>query len=142
MTPNVFGNFNISTILIKTAFSTSDETTSNHLKILEDNRLTIAKRLAEEYYGTTNYPVDPETGYPIGFGKTSQDVLLPAFLSAYKGSSPEKESTSIFRDIPIPNWDLKYTGLMKFPWFKKYLNVFHCNTDIDLAIQSINLEPI
>ena len=124
LTPNVFGNFNISTILIKTAFSTSDETTSKPFEDFRSNRLTIAKRLAEEYYGTTTYPVDPETGYPVGFGKTSQDVLLPAFLSAYKGSSPEKESTSIFRDIPIPNWDLKYTGLMKFPWFKKYFKRF------------------
>ena len=124
LTPNVFGNFNISTILIKTAFSTSDETTSKPFEDFRSNRLTIAKRLAENYYGTTTYPVDHETGYPVGFGKTSQDVLLPAFLSAYKGSSPDKESTSIFRDIPIPNWDLKYTGLMKFPWFKKYFKRF------------------
>ncbi|MDG2447286.1 MAG: cell surface protein SprA [Flavobacteriaceae bacterium] len=124
LTPSVFGNFNISTIMIKTAFSTSDENFSEPFEDFRNNRLTIAKRLAEKYYGTTNYPVDPETGYPIGFGKTSQDVLLPAFLSAYKGSSPEKESTSIFRDIPIPNWDLKYTGLMRFSWFKKYFKRF------------------
>ncbi len=124
LTPSVFGNFNISTIMIKTAFSTSDENFSEPFEDFRNNRLTIAKRLAEKYYGTTNYPVDPETGYPIGFGKTSQDVLLPAFLSAYKGSSPEKESTSIFRDVPIPNWDLKYTGLMRFSWFKKYFKRF------------------
>ncbi len=124
LTPSVFGNFNISTIMIKTAFSTSDENFSEPFEDFRNNRLTIAKRLAEKYYGTTNYPVDPETGYPIGFGKTSQDVLLPAFLAAYKGSSPEKESTSIFRDIPIPNWDLKYTGLMRFSWFKKYFKRF------------------
>ena len=36
-----------------------------------------------------NYPVDTETGYPIGFGSKSQDVLMPSFLSAYKGSDPE-----------------------------------------------------
>jgi len=108
----------------KKNFKKIDEITSKPFEDFRNNRLTIAKRLAEKYYGTTTYPVDPETGYPVGFGKTSQDVLLPAFLSAYKGSSPEKESTSIFRDIPIPNWDLKYTGLMKFPWFKKYFKRF------------------
>ena len=124
LTPNTFGNFNISTIMIKTAFSTSDETTSQPFEDFSDNRLIIAKRLAEEYYGTANYPVDTETGYPIGFGSKSQDVILPAFLSAYKGSDPEKESTGIFRDIPIPNWDLKYTGLMKIAWFKKYFKRF------------------
>lgn len=124
LTPNTTGNFNISTVIIKTAFSTSDENTSQTFENFSDNRLIIAKRLAEEYYGTTNYPVDTETGYPIGFGSKSQDVLLPSFLSAYKGSDPEKESTGIFRDIPIPNWDLKYTGLMRIPWFKKYFKRF------------------
>jgi cell surface protein SprA len=124
LTPNTFGNFNISTVIIKTAFSTSDENTSQTFENFSDNRLIIAKRLAEEHYGTTNYPVDTETGYPVGFGSKSQDVLLPSFLSAYKGSDPEKESTGIFRDIPIPNWDLKYTGLMKIAWFKKYFKRF------------------
>ncbi len=124
LTPNTFGNFNISTIMIKTAFSTSDENSSQPFQDFRDNRLIIAKRLAEEHYGTANYPVDTETGYPVGFGSTSQDVLLPSFLSAYKGSNPEKESTGIFRDIPIPNWDLKYTGLMKLAWFKKYFKRF------------------
>ncbi|MFT5251012.1 MAG: cell surface protein SprA, partial [bacterium] len=124
LTPNTFGNFNISTIMIKTAFSTSNENSSQPFQDFRDNRLIIAKRLAEEHYGTANYPVDTETGYPVGFGRTSQDVLLPSFLSAYKGSNPEKESTGIFRDIPIPNWDLKYTGLMKLAWFKKYFKRF------------------
>ena len=124
LTPNTLGNFNISTVIIKTAFSTSDENTSQTFENFSNNRLIIAKRLAEEHYGTTNYPVDTETGYPIGFGSKSQDVLLPSFLSAYKGSDPEKESTGIFRDIPIPNWNLKYTGLMKIPWFKKYFKRF------------------
>ena len=124
LTPNTFGNFNISIIMIKTAFSTSDENNSAAFEDFRNNRIIIAKRLAEDYYGTSNYPVDSETGYPVGFGSTSQDVLLPAFLSAYKGSNPEKESTGIFRDIAIPNWDLKYTGLMKIAWFKKYFKRF------------------
>ena len=124
LTPNVFGNFNISTIMIKTAFSTSDEISSQPFEDFSENRLIIANRLAEQHYGTANYPVDTETGYPIGFGSKSQDVLIPSFLSAYKGSDPETESTGIFRDIPIPNWDLKYTGLMKIAWFKKYFKRF------------------
>ena len=89
-----------------------------------ENRLVIANRLAEEFYGTANFPVDPDTGYPVGFGRTHQDVLLPAFLSAYKGSNASKESTSIFRNVPIPNWDIKYTGLMRTAWFKKFLKDF------------------
>lgn len=123
LTPNTFGNFNISTALIKTAFSNSDENQSDAFDDFRANRLIIANRLAREFYGTTNFATDAE-GYPLGFGKNSQRVLLPAFLSAYQGSNPEKVSTRAFRDVPIPNWTLKYTGLMKIPWFKKNFRRF------------------
>ena len=79
--------------------------------------------MAKEFYGDTPYATDAE-GYPEGFGKNSQRVLLPAFLSAYQGTDPDKVSTGAFRDIPIPNWTLKYTGLMKIPWFKKTFRRF------------------
>ncbi|WP_255573026.1 T9SS outer membrane translocon Sov/SprA [Hanstruepera marina] len=117
LTPNTFGNFLISTVLIKTAFSKSDEFQSKAFETFRDNRLIIANRLAENFYGTTNFPVDAE-GYPVGFGKNNQAVLLPSFLSAYTGKSSDKISLSAFRSFPIPNWDLKYTGFMNFKWFK------------------------
>ena len=120
---NSFGNFNISTALIKTAFSASDENQSVTFNDFRANRLVIANRLAREFYGTTPFNTDVE-GYPEGFGKNSQRVLLPAFLSAYQGSNPDKVSTGAFRDVPIPNWQLKYTGLMKLPWFKKTFRRF------------------
>ena len=123
LTPNTFGNFNISTALIKTAFSRSDENQSATFDDFRANRLVIANRLAREFYGTNAFATDTE-GYPEGFGKNSQRVLLPAFLSAYHGSDPDKVSTGAFRDIPIPNWQLKYTGLMKIPWFKKTFRRF------------------
>lgn len=123
LTPNTFGNFNISTVLIKTAFSSSDENSSAAFDEFRSNRLVIANRLAEEHYQGRPIPRDSE-GYPIGFGKNSQDVLLPSFLAAYKGSNASKEKTGIFRDIPLPNWDVKYTGLMKLPWFKKNFKRF------------------
>ena len=142
---NSFGNFNISTALIKTAFSISDEFESKTFDDFRANRLVIANRLAREFYGTNTFATDAE-GYPLGFGKNSQRVLLPAFLSAYQGSDPESISTSAFRDVPIPNWTLKYTGLMKIPWFKKTfrrfsvqhgyrsrytINQFRTNLDLD-----------
>ncbi|MFC0603825.1 cell surface protein SprA [Winogradskyella pulchriflava] len=120
---NSFGNFNISTALIKTAFSKSDENQSAPFDDFRANRLVIANRLARQFYGDTPFNVDAE-GYPEGFGKNSQRVLIPAFLSAYQGSDPKKITTSAFRDVPIPNWTLKYTGLMKIPWFKKTFRRF------------------
>ncbi|GAA3556763.1 cell surface protein SprA [Snuella lapsa] len=123
LTPNTFGNFNISTVLIKTAFSKSNETISEAFNDFRANRLVVAKRLAEQFYGNTTYPTDAE-GYPVGFGKNNQAVLLPAFFAAYSGQDAGKVKTSAFRDVPIPNWDLKYTGFMKFNWFKKRFKRF------------------
>ncbi|WP_298899454.1 cell surface protein SprA [uncultured Psychroserpens sp.] len=142
---NSFGNFNISTALIKTAFSKSDETQSAAFEDFRNNRLIVARRLARNFYGNDNFAVDGE-GFPLGFGKNSQAVLLPSFLAAYKGTNPDKISLSAFRDIPIPNWQLKYTGFMKMKWFKKNfkrfsithgyrssytINQFRTNLDLD-----------
>ncbi|MGE5944758.1 MAG: cell surface protein SprA, partial [Flavobacteriales bacterium] len=125
LTPNTFGNFNISTLLIKTAFSASDENVSEAFNDFRENRLTIARRLAQERGADVN-DVDAD-GYPKGFGKTSQAVLLPAFLAAYTGQDASKVKLGAFRNIPIPNWDLKYTGFMKFAWFKKNFKRFSVN---------------
>ncbi|GAA4971780.1 cell surface protein SprA [Algibacter aquimarinus] len=122
LTPNTFGNFNISTILIKTAFSKSDGVSSDAFDDFRDNRITVARRLAAERGFDVN-DVDAD-GFPKGFGKTNQAVLLPAFLAAYSGQDASKVKTSAFRDVPIPNWDLKYTGFMKFNWFKKRFKRF------------------
>ncbi|TYA74554.1 T9SS outer membrane translocon Sov/SprA [Seonamhaeicola marinus] len=124
LTPNTFGNFNISTVLIKTSFSKSDELNSETFSKFRDNRLEIANRLAEEFYGPGVAFSRDADGYPLGFGKTNQKVLLPAFLAAYTGQDAGKVKTSAFRDIPIPNWDLKYSGFMKFKWFKKHFKRF------------------
>ncbi|NNL15014.1 MAG: cell surface protein SprA [Flavobacteriaceae bacterium] len=120
---NTFGNYNISTALIKTAFSRSDELESQTFDDFRANRLIIANRLARDYYGNSSFPLDSD-GFPVGFGKTNQAVLLPSFLSAYMGQNAEKTKLSAFRDIPIPNWTLKYTGFMKFKWFKKHFRRF------------------
>jgi len=48
----------------------------------------------------------------------SQDVLIPAFLSAYTGKSPETVSLSPFPAIPFPNWRVDYSGLNKIEALK------------------------
>ena len=120
---NSFGNFSISTALIKTTFQKSDETQSQAFDDFRANRITIANRLARDFYGTDNFARDGE-GFPLGFGKNNQAVLLPAFLADYKGQSANKIGLSAFKDIPIPNWQLKYTGFMKMKWFKKNFKRF------------------
>ena len=120
---NTFGNFGISTLLIKTAFSQSDEAASQPFNSFRSNRLVIANRLAQNFYGNNTFGRDAD-GFPEGFGKTSQKVLIPSFLAAYSGQNENKVKTSAFREIPLPNWDLKYTGFMKFKWFKKRFKRF------------------
>ena len=115
--PYDFGNFNVSTILIKTSFDKSDINGSDAFNDYRSNRLVIANRLAEDYYGGSTIPRDAE-GYPIGFGKNSQQVLLPSFIAAYSGKDANDVSTGVFRNIPLPNWTIKYTGFMRYKWFK------------------------
>ncbi|PHS10901.1 MAG: cell surface protein SprA [Kordia sp.] len=125
LTPNTFGNFNISTILIKTAFTKSDETGSETFESFKSNRKEIAFRLARQAgIDVSNIANLDSEGYPIGYGKTSQQVLLPSFLAAYSGKDVSKEKTGIFRDVPLPNWSMKYTGLMEVKWFKSNFKRF------------------
>lgn len=121
--PYDFGNFNISTILIKTAFTQSDVNFSESFQQFRDNRLIVANRLAERYYNGGAFIRDAE-GYPVGFGKNSQQVLLPAFIAAYSGQAAQSVSTGIFRNVPLPNWTVKYTGLMRYKWFKDNFRTF------------------
>lgn len=136
LSPYSYGNFSISTIMIGTAFSASDVNGSAAFDEFRDNRLIVADRLAAERYGASipRYgdaanpipaPTDPNyqtyvsnQGYPIGYGRNSQAVLLPAFLAAYTGKDAGGISLSAFRNFPLPNWTIKYSGLMRFQFFK------------------------
>jgi cell surface protein SprA len=119
---NEFGNFSISTMMIGTAFSKSDENSSAIFETFKQNRITIANRVQSDR-GKPDIGVDDD-GFPIRYGKTSQDVLLPAFFAAYTGQDVNRVNLDPFRDIPIPNWNIKYTGLMRNKWFKKKFKRF------------------
>ncbi len=124
LTPNTFGNYSISTILVRTAFQKSNENTSQAFEEFKANRLIIANRLAGANAPRARDSQGNETVYPEGFGPNNQAVLLPAFLAAYSGKSADKISLGAFRDVPLPNWSMKYTGLMKVKWFKKRFKRF------------------
>ena len=143
--PYSFGNFSISTVMLKTSFKSSDEMSSDSFQDFRDNRLIIANRLALQAgtsnlgrYGDILNPIPDQVlepakfafytanqGYPIGFGKNNQAVLTPAFLAAYTGmfgaaggESAKGISLDAFRNFPIPNWTMKYSGLMRYKFFK------------------------
>ncbi len=125
LTPYTYGNFNISTILIGTSFNQSTEASSATFEIFRENRIQVARRLAAAR-GLDPNDVDEE-GYPRGIGKTNQAVLLPAFIAAYSGKDPGNVKLGAFRDVPIPNWNIKYTGLMRLAWFRDKFRRFSVN---------------
>lgn len=106
----VNGNFSTSYSMFSTAFKNGDQL----FQELRANRDRIAARLVTENPGSNL----------ANYGLNSQQVLLPAFLATYSGKDPNKVKLGPFRDIPIPNWTLRYTGLMKYKWFKKNFNSF------------------
>ena len=117
--PYNFGNYNISTILINTSFGQSDQNFSEAFQDFRDNRIIIANRLAVANGIDINNPanLNPD-GFPKGYGRNSQQVLLPSFLAAYSGQNANSASTNDFKSIPLPNWNIKYTGLMNYKFFK------------------------
>jgi cell surface protein SprA len=107
-------------VLIKTAFSTSDQNASAAFDDFKANRIVIANRLATQ----NNKPTGTEENFPLGYGKNNQAVLLPAFLAAYSGGNASSTSLGILRSFPIPNWAVKYNGLMRFEFFKNNFKRF------------------
>lgn len=119
---NEMGNFSISTVMIGTIFNKSDQFDSKTFEQFKQNRITIANRLVSDR-GQNPGELD-EDGFPERYGKTQQEVLLPAFFAAYTGQDVNRVNLDAFREIPIPNWNIKYTGLMKNRWFKKKFKRF------------------
>lgn len=120
---NNLGNFSISTVMLGTFFGKSDEFTSDNFEQFKENRITVANRVESDRGNKSNGVTDTE-GFPAQYGKTQQDVLLPAFFAAYTGQDVNRVNLDVFRQIPIPNWNIKYTGLMKNKFFKKKFKRF------------------
>ena len=75
--------------------------------------------------------VDPSTGFPSGYGPTSQEVLIPAFFAAYTGKNPAKVPLTPFPSarFMLPNWRIQYSGAVnKIEGLKnvmKSMNIMH-----------------
>ena len=106
------GNFSMSYFMLNTYFDDIDKLFDQ----FKANRNIIAQRLLDESE-TPGMTLD-------GFGPTSQQVVLPAFLSAYSGKSASNIDLNPFAKIPLPNWSVRFRGLMKLKWFKKHFKNF------------------
>lgn len=108
---NEYGNFNISHSLIKTAFNSDADQLFNEFK---NNRAKIVSQIHPNY---------AENG-TLDQASNSQEVLLHSFIAAYSGDDVTESDKTIFKTIPIPNWQLTYRGLMRLGFIKKNFSNF------------------
>ncbi len=138
------GSFSMSYNILNTAFNDEDGDKSKAFENLKAYRLEIAQRLARE---NSNYngKVD-SAGFPIGYGAGQQNVLIPAFLAAYSGKTPNNILLSPFLNIPSPNWRITYNGLTKINFIKKYIktlnisNAYRSSYNIGSYVSNINYQ--
>lgn len=136
------GNFTISVVSWGTAFekiTKDNDYVSPTFEAFKRNTVIISeRRAAERMQLDPSYDpdVDPQSGTPVdgpyksGYGQTSREVLIPAFLAAYTKSDPNKVTLATFPSAlkMMPNWRINFDGLSKFEfvqrWFRS-VNLSH-----------------
>lgn len=122
------GTYSVSYIFINTAFG------KNNRQAFTDfgnARKDLSERLYWENTSRVFLPVNVNTpndiladGYRNGYTRTSQEVLLPAFLAGYGVIKSDKIGTSPFPNIPLPNWSINFTPMVAFPQMKQTFTAF------------------
>ncbi|MEI7628445.1 MAG: cell surface protein SprA [Bacteroidota bacterium] len=130
LNPLASGGFSVSYIAFNTLFGNHNPNeVSETFKTFEANRIIISSRVANQNPYWKGLPASDQftpDGFAKGYGRYSQDVLLPAFFAAYTGTDPKtigliNQSNSNIRSnpfsgiLPKPNWRATYTGLTKIP---------------------------
>ena len=130
------GTLTMTTISLGSAFEgMGDATNGYHSATFEKFCKSLDKfqQRVEARYANATYPdgtlfagqkFDPANGT---VSKYSADVMVPAFLSAY--TSMGGSSLSIFPTLSrlLPNWTLRYSGLVQLPWFNDVFKSFNIN---------------
>jgi cell surface protein SprA len=136
------GNFSISIISWGTSFekiSKNNDYVSPTFEAFKKNIVIISQRRAAGRQKTDpgyNPDIDPITGNPIdgvyksGYGQTSSEVMIPAFLAAYTKTSPNRIGLETFPSAlrMMPNWRISFDGLSKFDFVQRVfrsINLMH-----------------
>ncbi|MBR3884691.1 MAG: cell surface protein SprA [Bacteroidaceae bacterium] len=133
------GGFSMTTITLGNSFGGSNAD-NNYKSSVYDKFIANIDRVQQimenRYVGSVypassslaGQPYDPANG---SVNKYSAEVMIPAFLGAYSnGSSTTGKASDIFPSFMrmLPNWRIKYSGLSKLAFFKKYfksVNIEH-----------------
>lgn len=104
------GRYEVTFISIATAFqgkgSGGRYSSKTFDQFVENRRIIFARH---------KYANPSDTAYSLN----SQDVLIPAFISAYSGRDASKISLSSLPKIPLPNWRIDFSGLTRIDKIKK-----------------------
>ena len=119
--PKDIGTMTMSYSALKTLFNQDKDDLVNLFKQFETNRIAVSMRLGE---GTHLDTTLAKNGYSYGYGRTQQDVLIPAFIAAYTGADANSIPLDIFGLLPNINWRLQYNGLAKVPLFSELFQNF------------------
>jgi cell surface protein SprA len=110
-----------STISIGSAFTKLGKNFESSLfDKMRANRTEISKLLADK---NTN-SVGVINGYASGYGGTQQEVVIGAFLTSYTDKKVNASNINPVKNMPLPNWNINYNGLTKFPFMKKMVKNF------------------
>ena len=91
---------------------------------MKKNRIIIAQRLISQK-SLNNVQLDND-GFPVGFSKNNQEVLIPSFLSAYLGKNANDINLNPVSRNPKLNWSLQFDGLSKiFENFISRISISH-----------------
>lgn len=103
LSPTRTGSYSSTFLTINTAFEKETEDNfSDAFAEFERNLGVVRGRLNSINDGGT-------------YDTLAQDVLIPAFISAYSGKSAQDIDLTPFPKIPLPNWRVDYTGLSNIP---------------------------
>jgi len=105
LSPSRSGSYRISFLSINTAFANNSSLVSDVFEQFKSNLTKMADRFKLVTGGKE-------------YDSRSQDVLIPAFIAAYSGTSVDGTSLSPFPRIPLPNWRIDYTGLARLGGLK------------------------
>ncbi len=110
LSPITAGDYSISIISLGSAFK--DKNSSKSSSVFQqflDNRTVVSQRLGRQNPNSSGVIGT----FADGYNKTSQEVVVPAFLAAYTGKDANSTDLNKFPKIPVPNWRITYNGLAK-----------------------------
>ena len=134
-----FGSYEVSYWALQTLFNGDIQSV---FRQFEKNRIAISARLLRERGDRPDLPHDVDGPlYAQGYGRQNQDVLIPAFISAYTGADPETMELNLTEQVkkgsflPKPSWDLRYNGLNKLPFFKDIFSSVSISHGYDATLE-------